>query len=422
MSLNSRAPEAVAVAPPAEPATRPHAPKRRLATNLRRSLTLRIALAIAAITLLLITASFWMVIYLLGQDFDEIEPLLASAGSMVHIPAEDLLARRHAFALRSWRAFALTLGVGALAASLFAWCTTRLILASANRLANTANRISAQALNERLAPEGNPAELEPVARAFNHMLDRLQNSFTQLSGFSSDIAHDLRAPIHRLLMNAQVTLARPRTADEYRAVIESTVPAYERMGRLIENILFLARTESQHRAIHASLIPLEERLEATAAFFELLAQERGLQLALQVEANAQVWADDTLLTRATANLLTNAIRHARPGSTVVLSGAVPSNGGCHIAVSNEGEPIAPEHQVKIFERAYRVEGPSKEETPGAGLGLAIVKSTMELHGGFVRVRSAPGHPTVFTLWFPPPPSPSPPRAPEAGPPRGRISR
>ncbi|MNT77549.1 Signal-transduction histidine kinase senX3 [compost metagenome] len=102
----------------------------------------------------------------------------------------------------------------------------------------------------------------------------------------------------------------------------------------------------------------------------------------------------------------------------MLSGSVASNGGCHISVSNEGEPIALKHQARIFERAYRVESPSNEEAPGVGLGLAIVKSTMELHGGLVYVRSAPGHPTVFTLWFPPPP----PRAPEAGPSRGRISR
>lgn len=419
MSSNSRAPEARVFGPAAGPATRPRTPLRRLAAKLRRSLTLKIGLAIAVITLLLITASFWMVIYLLGQDFDDIEPLLASAGTMVHIPAEDLLARRHDFALRTWRAFAITLGVGAVAASLFAWCTTRLILASANRLANTANRISAQALHERLAPEHNPAELEPVARAFNHMLDRLQDSFTQLSGVSSDIAHDLRVPIHRLLMVAQVTLDRPRSADEYRAVIESAVPTYERMGRMIENILFLARADSQQTAVQATLIPLEHRLGATAAFFEMLAQEQGLELVLQVTKNAQVWADDTLLTRATGNLLTNAIRHARPGSTVVLSGSVAPNGGCHIAVSNEGEPIAPEHQAKIFERAYRIEGPDKERTtPGAGLGLAIVKSTMELHQGLVRVRSAPGSPTVFTLWFPPPPA----RAHAAGPSRERISR
>jgi two-component system heavy metal sensor histidine kinase CusS len=274
-------------------------------------------------------------------------------------------------------------------------------------------------LHERLAPENNIAELEPVARAFNHMLDRLQDSFTRLSGVSSDIAHDLRTPIHRLLMVAQVTLDRPRSADEYRAVIESAVPTYERMGRMIENILFLARAESQQTAVHATLLPLEQRLGATAAFFELLAQERGLELALEVAKNAQVWADDTRLTRATGNLLTNAIRHARPGSTVVLSGSMAPNGGCHISVANEGEPIAPEHQARIFERAYRVEHPGVKETPGVGLGLAIVKSTMELHGGLVRVRSAPGYPTVFTLWFPPPP----PRMPEAGPSsRGRISR
>lgn len=419
MSSNTRVPETTPLDRAAGPVRRDRTRLQRLLTNLRHSLPLKIALAISLITLLLITASFWMVVYLLGQDSNDLLPLLASNGGMVHIPAEDLHARGHAFALRSWRVFAITLGVGALAASLFAWCTAKLILSSAHRLANTANRISAHALHERLAPEKNIAELEPVARAFNHMLDRLQDSFTRLSGVSSDIAHDLRVPIHRLLMVAQVTLDRPRSADEYRAVIESAVPTYERMGRMIENILFLARADSQQTAVHATLIPLEQRLGATAAFFEMLAQEQGLELVLQVTKNTQVWADDTLLTRATGNLLTNAIRHARPGSTVVLSWSVAPNGGCHIAVSNEGEAIAPEHQAKIFERAYRIEGPDKEQTtPGAGLGLAIVKSTMELHQGLVRVRSAPGYPTVFTLWFPPPPA----RAHAAGPSRERISR
>jgi two-component system heavy metal sensor histidine kinase CusS len=373
----------------------------RLTARVRRSMALQIALAISGVTVLLIVAGSWMVSHLLAQNFDGLYPPMVYSEGMVSIKEEVLQERRLAFAAHAWRIILITLGAGALAASLFAWWITRRILASAERLAHTANRISGQALHERLAPGRSPAELEPVAVAFNHMLDRLQDAFARLSGFSSDVAHDLRAPIHRLLTATQVTLSRPRSAEEYRAVLESAVPVYERMGRLVENILFLARSDQAQTTIHATPIVLAQRLVNTADFFGLLAEERGLRLALLVEGPAQVWADDTLLTRAVANLLTNAIRHARSGSTVMLSAAASPDGGCHLSVTNEGEPIAPEHQARIFERNYRIEGPRTEEPPGSGLGLAIVKSTMDLHGGTVSVRSAPGQPTVFTLSFPP---------------------
>jgi two-component system heavy metal sensor histidine kinase CusS len=284
----------------------------------------------------------------------------------------------------------------------FAWWITRRVLLSAGRMADTANRISAEALHERLAPHKSPTELEPVAHAFNQMLERLQDAFSRLSGFSSDVAHDLRAPIHRLLTATQVTLTRPRTAEEYRSVLEQAVPVYERMGRLIDDILFLARADQAQTQIQRTPIALGERLAQTTDFFGLLAEERGLKLVLRMDSPVQAWADDTLLTRAVANLLTNAIRHARAGSTVVLAAQPAPEGGCQIWVANEGEPIAPEHQARIFERSYRVAATRGEESLGSGLGLAIVKSTMDLHEGTVRVRSGPGLRTVFTLTFPGP--------------------
>ncbi len=383
----------------------------RLVERVRHSMAAQIALAIACVTVLLIVAGSWMVGRLLAQEFDDIHPTMASVqmapGQAAPLSDAALQQRRHAFAARAWRIMFITLCAGALAASVFAWWITRRILASAERLGNTANRISAQALHERLVPGHSPTELEPVTLAFNRMLDRLEDAFDRLSGFSSDLAHDLRAPIHRLMTATQVTLARPRSADEYRAVLESAVHDYERIGRLIENILFLARADHAQTPIHPTTMPLAQRLGNTADFFELLAEERGLQLMLQVEGNARVWADDTLLSRAVGNLLTNALRHARPGSTVVLSAAPTPSGGCSISVANEGEPIPAVHHADIFERRYRLEDASTEDTPGSsGLGLAIVKSTMDLHGGTVSVRSAPGQPTVFTLDFPAPPPPA----------------
>ena len=409
MSSTPRPPEAPQLD---RPEIRPTTPSlaARLVDRVRNSMAAQIALAIACVTALLILAGGWMVGRLLAQEFDDIHPTVVSAqiapGQTFPRSDEALEQRRRDFAARAWRIMFITLCAGALAASVFAWWITRRILASAERLGNTANRISAQALHERLVPGHSPTELEPVTLAFNHMLDRLEDAFDRLSGFSSDLAHDLRAPIHRLMTATQVTLARPRSADEYRTVLESAVQDYERIGRLIENILFLARADHAQTTIHPTTMSLAQRLGNTVDFFELLAEERGLQLVLQVEGNARVWADDTLLSRAVGNLLTNALRHARPGSTIVLSAAPTPGGGCRIAVANEGEPIPPVHHADIFERRYRIEDPDTEDTPGSGLGLAIVRSTMELHGGTVGVRSAPGQPTVFTLDFPAPPPPA----------------
>lgn len=384
--------------------------------RLRQSMAAQMALAIALVTALLVVASCAMVGRLLAEEFDALSTPPATHQSAARAQAPAVVAeleRLHAdrwhtertdFVRRAWRILFLTLGTGAAIAGLFAWWITRRILAAARHLGDTADRISAQALHERLVPGNSPTELQPVAHAFNRMLDRLQDAFGRLSGFSSDLAHDLRAPIHRLQAAAQVTLSRERSADEYRAVLESAVDDYERIGRLIDNILFLARADHAQTRIQPAWVPLAPRLAQMVDYFELVAHERGLQLVADagLDPDARVWADDTLLGRAIANLLTNALRHAQPGSTVRLSARTTGRGSARIEVANLGEPIAPQHQARIFQRRYRVEDPHATAAAGSGLGLAIVQSVMALHGGRASVRSAPGQPTVFSLSFPAP--------------------
>jgi two-component system heavy metal sensor histidine kinase CusS len=117
----------------------------------------------------------------------------------------------------------------------------------------------------------------------------------------------------------------------------------------------------------------------------------------------RVWADKTMMRRAVANLVSNALRYAPPRTTIELHCTMHDDGSCSLEVSNEGPPIAPEHQARIFDRLYRVDPSREGSAAGSGLGLAIVKSIMELHGGRVAVRSAPTQRTVFCLWFPAPP-------------------
>src|SRR4029077_5035774 len=114
-------------------------------------------------------------------------------------------------------------------------------------------RVEPTHLQERVPPSEWPRELQPVAVAFDDMMDRLEDSFTRLSQFSADLAHELRTPIANIRGEAEVALTRPRTSDEYREVIESTVGECERLSGIIDNLLFLARAEAPDQHIQRTL-------------------------------------------------------------------------------------------------------------------------------------------------------------------------
>ncbi len=300
--------------------------------------------------------------------------------------------------------FVVTLLIGAAIASLIGVWMARRIVAGPMRLAAAANRISARPMSERLSVERTPTELVESTHAFNRMLDRLEAAFKRLSEFSSDLAHDLRTPINNLLGEAQVALSRPRTADEYRAVLESAVEDYERISRLIENMLFLARADDPQAATNRRRADLRPLLERGRGYFEVLAEECGVDLVIEMHGAAperqQVWADETMFMRALGNLVSNALRYAPRGTAVGVETRVHDGGGCTLEVSNDGPPIALEHQERIFERCYRVDEARADSASSSGLGLAIVKSIMDLHGGTATVISGLGRRTMFRLCFP----------------------
>jgi len=334
---------------------------------------------------------------------------LPDQGSVLAALAIDTTSTRDV-RLRNRRDMFIGLGVGTVLASVLGVLIARRIVVSARRLGSAASRIGAQSLDERLPLEETPVELVESTLAFNRMLDRLQGAFERLSAFSSDLAHDLRTPVGNLLGEAQVALSRPRSADEYQAVLESAVEEYERMSRMIGNMLFLAQVDNDRAAMSIDRMELDPALDRVIGYFELLAEERGVRLHKTLRspssATRHIWADETMLIRAVSNLVSNALRHARGGTCIELVATVEADGSCTIEVANEGPAIGPEQQARLFERFYRADASRHGSASGSGLGLAIVRSIMELHRGQAEVRSAPGIRTVFSLHFPEPPSAS----------------
>ena len=288
-------------------------------------------------------------------------------------------------------------GLGALFAMLLSYALIRTSLAPLREIVANTGRITVDKLDTRLDASRAPRELTALVDAQNAMLGRLQQAFGHLSQFSADLAHDLRTPLNNMRGATEVALARPRSPDEYQALLESNLEEYDRLARMIENVLFLARAEHPGFVTRQRAFDVHDELERIAGYFEGLADEAGSTL--RVDGHGQLTADLELFRRAVSNLLANALRYTPAGGVIAMSVDETAD-AVHVVVANPGESIDPALLPRIFERFVRGDPARSGGVPGgtAGLGLAIVRSVMELHGGTVRVESdAAG--TRFILTF-----------------------
>lgn len=332
-------------------------------------------------------------------------PFIGKAATItVHLPepvtAEVLLGldiSHHAHFLHTMR---LQLGIGISAAALLAamlgWLAARKGLAPMRRVTATASRLSAERLGERLSEQDAPAEMRELVEAFNGMLERLEASFRRLNEFSADIAHELRTPVSNLMTETQVALSRSRSADAYREVLHSNLEEFDRLARMIADMLFLAKADNGLLPRPAERVVLEDEAAALLEFYEALADEKDIRLTLSGEA--EVTGDRLMLRRALSNLLSNAIRHTSAGGFVEVAISQSQN-EVSITVSNPGETIPPDQLPLLFERFHRVDPSRTRQGEGAGLGLAITQSIVKAHGGTITGSSSQGL-TRFRIGFP----------------------
>jgi two-component system, OmpR family, heavy metal sensor histidine kinase CusS len=264
-------------------------------------------------------------------------------------------------------------------------------------IAATARKITSTNLRERIGAEGYPSELASLAGTFNEMLDRLEESFDRISRFSADIAHDLRTPVHNIRGEAEVALARARTVDEYRGVLESSLEEAVRLSDLIGDLLFLARAENPVKHVQRQTVDVGELLGTVREYYDATASDGGIRL-VTAGNGAPITAelDRSLMLRAVSNLVSNSIAHTPPGGTVTLA-AVNEADVLRIDVSDTGTGIPAEALPRVFDRFFRVDPSRSKSSGGTGLGLAIVQSIMTLHGGTAEIASEMGRGTNVTL-------------------------
>jgi heavy metal sensor kinase len=265
-------------------------------------------------------------------------------------------------------------------------------------MASHARRISAAHLHDRLPPQ-RTAELEELRQAFNVALEQLEGSFEQLRRFTADASHELRTPLTTLRSVGEVGLRGARTAEEAREVIGSMLEEVDRLARLAEELLTLARAEAGEAKLEMAPVDLSALVREVVGHLCVLAEER--QQSLEVEAPVPVGArvDRSALRQAVVNLVDNAIKYS-PERTCVTVSTGRRDGRAFIEVKDEGPGLREDDRRRVFERFYRVDRSRSREMGGTGLGLSLVKWTAEVHKGAVELDTEVGRGSTFRLTLP----------------------
>ncbi len=288
---------------------------------------------------------------------------------------------------------------GMLLAFLLSWLLVRESLRPLREMAARAAAITVERLDTPIEIDGVPSELEALMKSLNAMLDRLHGGFERMSQYTADLAHDMRTPLGNLRGATEVALARERTTAEYEALLESNLEECERLSRMIESVIFLARAEHPQFMTTLEQFDVPDALAQIADYFEGLADDAGVRI--RVRGEGRLRADKELFRRAVGNLLANALRYTPRGGEITM-GVRETATAVEVEVANPGPPIDAALLERIFDRFYRADA-SRHSEPrtgaSAGLGLAIVRSIMALHGGSARAESDASA-TRFILTFP----------------------
>lgn len=241
-------------------------------------------------------------------------------------------------------------------------------------------------------------EVTELANAINRMIDRVERSHRALDAFTADASHELRTPLTHLRAQVQWALAEHRNSEEIREALTATGNEVDKMVRIVEGLLLIARGENQQLAMERKAFDVVDVVREVKEITEAMAAERNLTVRAELNGPVQVLGDPTRVRQILLNLASNAIRYTSEGSvtfTLARAGAMAK-----VAVVDTGCGIAPEHLDRIFDRFHRVEHSRSKAHGGTGLGLTIAQLLARLQDGRIEVESEVGRGSEFTLWLP----------------------
>lgn len=285
--------------------------------------------------------------------------------------------------------------LGTIIVSLSGFWIVRRSLAPLRGLAEQTRALRVDGLGQRLGLDPPVEELQPWIEQFNALLGRVDYAYRQLEAFNADVAHELRTPLANLIGQTEILLSRDRPMHEMREVLGSNLEEIRRLSWIVNDMLFLARADRGARASGTHSGELVPEVRQVLEFHEADLAERGL--AARIAGEAKACFEPGLLRRAVSNLISNAVRFAEPGTTILVT-LDQVGRQVWLQVRNQGPDLPEEALPQLFDRFFRIQSSREGSSDSHGLGLAIVAAIVRMHGGSTTARSEAGVTTIgFSL-------------------------
>ena len=279
-----------------------------------------------------------------------------------------------------------------------AWLISRRMIEPIRAVTLAADNIRNGHFQERIATTDMPAdEMRRMAATVNAAFDHYRDAVERLRRFSGDASHQLRTPLAAMQSIGEVTLSRNRTPEEYRQALVNMLEAVQRLSRVTDQLLRLARLERTEVQTSFQSVDVSQVARRTAEIFTPLCEEKQILFRVEAEDGLHVQGDEDLLLEMIANLLDNALRVTPHGGTILLRVVTESGSEVLITVADTGPGIAPEFAEHVFELFAQIPGALPT---GAGLGLAIVSAIAKAHGGRAELNPQQASGAAFRVRLP----------------------
>jgi len=289
-------------------------------------------------------------------------------------------------------------GVLLLISAVGGWILSGRALKPIDEITRRARQITANDLSQRLDVTQED-ELGRMAATFDDMIARLEEAFERQKRFASDASHELRTPLTVMRSEVGLALARPRSAEEYRATLVSMDEEVSRLSTIVSDLLTLTRIDVDPAGIQHKPVALDDLLRELTARVNVIAAERDIAVRAENLAPVTVTGDPTRLRQLFTNLLDNAVNYTPDGGRVTVT-LERTGEGARARVSDTGIGIASQDLPRIFERFYRADTARAQNAEGTGLGLAISRSVVQAHHGHIDIVSQPDEGTTVTVSLP----------------------
>ena len=295
-------------------------------------------------------------------------------------------------------AFLLTLPVALFLVGLGGWVVAGRALRPLKTIAETAERLTARGLDQRIPESGDSPEASRVIQVLNRMIDRLEASFRQAIRFSADASHELKTPLTVMQGELENALQSAASGSPEQQLFSNLLEETQRLKTITRSLLLLAQADAGQLKLVLEPVDLSAALEGMVEDARVLAADSRLNFDLQREPKVCVEADRALLQMALFNLVVNAIKFNEPEGRVTLK-LVTADDRAIFTICNTGPGIPVADQPKIFERFYRVDRAQAGSVDGIGLGLSLAREIVRAHGGDLKLMESRTGLTCFELWI-----------------------